>query len=723
MFIEDVVDSTKSPPPPPPPPPQDHESNMDTVSLSKNLPRRLLDRQRVSAEVDPVEGSASPGIRRASFSIGTRATPNSEVPSLASQTESWRAKGNPLPSLPEKHTQTRSSHPARVPQQQQSEPPLAPATLVGAPLALDHVADIVEGSMTDLQVVDFSDMGNLVGGGDEKEGEKGSETEKKRLDSTQQEAQGVSSANKIRPTASDFYDDMPSTIVSPTQAENNVWKRRMSTSVAVQADERDKDKKMIAKEEQTSSNTLIVSAAGLPHPRSRPHVEASMSALNDVMSRIKGALDGMQASGTTGKENRPHAGISETEQHHHHPTSRTFYPQPLSSSSLITKNVSHRERWQPAPLTQSLQQQTNEEQLEALRESLSTSTDPLCTPPPPDTSSSSVLPVHLPKISHKIEPVSQKQQYAFSQAPYPPRYDCLSFDPPVLGMKRREFTVDSVLFKPYQGSHFKSNRIRVSLPAGAKKTGPHVGPRTVSLAPKYGGNGNGGVGGAGGFGKGCNADGAISWRKGGAIPAVVVANTEEEKKKKKKDFVSAEKQKNEGESVSDVNVKKGLMEKQVQGEFVTSSQVITRTTRPQPKMPAGSVVAFIRDSRIDVVEADPKPLVNFIVTSELDEPIVEAFSGDSVELEKGKKGSVIKDENVGVSGMPSNLVVTSSPTSGTKTGTETSSSTTTSSPPPSASAVNQLQAPETKSVEASVSIACSGMKAVIEHFPFTDYNR
>lgn len=53
----------------------------------------------------------------------------------------------------------------------------------------------------------------------------------------------------------------------------------------------------------------------------------------------------------------------------------------------------------------------------------------------------------------------------------------------------------------------------------------------------------------------------------------------------------------------------------------------------QPKMPAGSVVAFMRDQRIDAVEADPKPLVNFIMSSELDESGFEAFS--EVETDKG----------------------------------------------------------------------------------------
>ncbi|KAF7339938.1 hypothetical protein MVEN_01911400 [Mycena venus] len=42
-------------------------------------------------------------------------------------------------------------------------------------------------------------------------------------------------------------------------------------------------------------------------------------------------------------------------------------------------------------------------------------------------------------------------------------------------------------------------------------------------------------------------------------------------------------------------------------------------SRSQPKMPAGSAVAFYRDSRVDAVEPDVKPMVNFIVSSELED--------------------------------------------------------------------------------------------------------
>jgi len=41
--------------------------------------------------------------------------------------------------------------------------------------------------------------------------------------------------------------------------------------------------------------------------------------------------------------------------------------------------------------------------------------------------------------------------------------------------------------------------------------------------------------------------------------------------------------------------------------------------RSQPKMPAGSAVAFYRDTRVDSLESAPKSSVNFTVTSELED--------------------------------------------------------------------------------------------------------
>ncbi len=60
-------------------------------------------------------------------------------------------------------------------------------------------------------------------------------------------------------------------------------------------------------------------------------------------------------------------------------------------------------------------------------------------------------------------------------------------------------------------------------------------------------------------------------------------------------------------------------------------------------MPEGSAVAFIRDSRVDVVEADTKPRVNFIVGSQLDDSKTSfdgPASGPAVGFDKTTKPAV-----------------------------------------------------------------------------------
>ncbi|KXN83574.1 hypothetical protein AN958_01139 [Leucoagaricus sp. SymC.cos] len=584
-LIESAVDGVKSPT-------QERRPSTDATSLPKNLPRRPPSQRgqqrRTSIESGPT--ASGPGGRRPSFGIGTRAS--ALEPSLASQSDSWRAKASPLPPLPPtpRHHQSRPP-----PATSESPPPPLPAALASAPsTALDHVANIAESSMNDLEVVDFSNMGQFVGDEKEKNEERVTEPEKEEAETeTKHEV-----FSKARPTASDFFDDSKPT--TPPPKTENVWRRKTSASVAATFEGEEKPKAVAVKEETTlraSSSAPVVTSMTIAtptsphlhlHPRLRPHAEASMSALDDVMSRIKGAIDGIQASGAVSKENRPPA----------------------------ARSTPHRERWQPAPShpphhPSPPSQSRAEEKLEELRESLSTSSEPSYTPP----RSSASLPVQLPKVSHSIGPIPRKQHFSFSKPPIPARFELLSFEPPVQGMNKRDFSVNSVLFR--SGGGLKGNRIRILLPPG--KGGYNGGVRTVIIGPKYGVGGS-----ASGFGRGTNADGATSWRKASApTPAKVAEEKGEEKQK------SVE----ESDSLKDGS---GKLEEQ------PVSQV---KPRQQPKMPAGSVVAFIRDSKIDVVEADPKPLVNFIVTSELDEPTAEAFSTVSSSLEVEKK--IQKEEGAG----------------------------------------------------------------------------
>ena len=103
-------------------------------------------------------------------------------------------------------------------------------------------------------------------------------------------------------------------------------------------------------------------------------------------------------------------------------------------------------------------------------------------------------------------------------------------------------------------------------------------------------------------------------------------------------------------------------------------------TRSQPKMPVGSAVAFYRDSRIDVVEAAPKPLVNFIVGSELeqtseapiegekDERDVTAFSSSSNNREVNSTQATVN----GVTSSPSTSLEQSLPSLVSKTESKSS---------------------------------------------------
>lgn len=442
--------------------------------------------------------------------------------------------------------------------------------------------------MTDLEVVDFTNMGKFVGD-EETKGEVAVAVETEEAET--EEKQEVTSP-KVRPTASDFFEDSKAT--GPSKGDN-VWRRKTSVNVTSEGEERSRVVS-VTKDEAPARVSGSMPATSppshnVPHPRLRPHTEASMSALDDVMSRIRGAIDGMQASGSANKENRLPAGSSETE------CLPPRHPQPPATA---TKASSHRERWQAPTRPRA------EEKFEELREPIGTSTDPSYTPPSAD------LTVQLPQVSHRVEPIPRRQQIGFSKMPYPARFELLSFEPPVQGMNKRDFSVNSVLFRQPPPS-YKGARFRVALPRS--KSGP-VMVRTASIGPRYNS--------AGAFGKPTNADGAMSWRK--ALPTKV-----EDKEGEREGAGEGDK-----DSV-------GARDQELRAS--EEKQQETHVKARQPKMPAGSVVAFIRDSRIDAVEADPKPLVNFIVTSELDEPGSEPFSAFSRPSETEKPSSQARNES------------------------------------------------------------------------------
>lgn len=521
--------------------------SIDATSLPKSLPRRPPSLRGQQRRAPPETGA---GARRPSFGVVGARVSGTEV-SPAVQAESWRAKANPLP------PRQTHSQPPHVLSESSAQPPPAPLSSTPS-TALEQVANIAENSISELEVVEFSNMSEFVGDG-EKEVDY---VETAVVEKVEIDAVSSGLPQKPRPTASDFFEDTRTSVPASKGAE--VWKRKVS------ADVEEKSRVVSSKDETTTRPPAAAKEVSPPHvpphPRSRVHAEASMSALDDVMSRIRGA---MQANGANSKESRTSTHPSEPD---HPPTShRTSNPSPS-----VVKSSPLRERWTPPTKSRI------EENIGQLRESPHTSSEPSYTPV------AAKLTVDLPKVSHHIENVPRRQQVLFSNPPLPVRFELLSFQPPVQGMSKRDLSVNSVLFRQTPG--FKSNKIRVALPRS--KSGPVI-PRMVNMVGTK-------VNNAGAFGKPTNADGAMSWRR--PLPTNVV-----EKDEKKQEEKVPEAVKDPEEQASEISI-----------EPPEEHRPHTRTR--QPKMPTGSVVAFMRDSRIDAVEADPKPLVNFIVTSELDDP-------------------------------------------------------------------------------------------------------
>jgi serine/arginine repetitive matrix protein 2 len=443
---------------------------------------------------------------------------------------------------------------------------------------LEQVESLASNLKEELEVVDFLDMGKFVGVTD--------------VPPTPiAKSKQVFGSQSSRPVASDFFDDEPE-LLDLSDTKIVAWRQRLSHEVLHERD----GINSAAQDNQsgTGSNTLPtfessistktidhhVQAVAAPtpgvsgrNPRNQTFYKvATMSALDDVMSRIKGALDGMQTSEAT-KE----------------------VPSPESDSSTVKSSVprssgrpnSQKDRWVPPPLR--LQNYDRE-----LHEEPVTGFEPPRSPKP----AWNAFVVRLPRTTRVLEPIHKKQLTLFSKPVYQARWDILSFDPPVEGMNRRDFTLNDILFgKPsrYRGQP----KYRVVLP----KLEPRVNIPSHTFSPK--------TSGGGAFGRPGGADGVATWRKPASAKPLPDDTTPQPgldtlSRSPPPDTLPA------NSSVTSLPVLDSL-------DSLKADGLVSTRPRLQPKMPAGSAVAFYRDSRIDAVEADLKPSVNFIVTSELEE--------------------------------------------------------------------------------------------------------
>ena len=527
-----------------------------------------------------------------SASIAASATP------LAS--DSWRVKSIPPPQQQQQQQQ-----------QIQSRASATPTFIAPPPSALEQVESIADGAQDDLEVVDFSDMGKFVGASEVVEAVSDP------LPAVKINA-GVLS-RPPRPVASDFFDEpslsgnndkesefgvrrkMPQDSVAPLDGKADVMEHSdVSTQVVLlqDNDRNNEDQSIFLDGSFSTDTTSITSMASTKeplihldqehggHPVNVPlnlnsqraprnqgfYKEAAMSALDDAMSRIKGALVGMQVNEVP--KDLSQTGLSDQE-------SRVTSTTALGAS---------KERWVPPALRPRNFDQGDEPQ----EVFLVTVVEPLRSTPPTGSS----LVVRFPSVSRSpMEGISKRQLHLFSRFPFPPRMDILSFDPPIPDINRKDLSVNSVLFRaPLHGYKGKNYRYEIALP---RSRGPKV-PIPSSKLP-----------GVGAFGRPTISDDAITWRKSASSPAKVEENIS---------LATGLTTMSHSPAPQDppTEASSTSMPKPNEDLSMKSDSTPVRT-RSQPKMPVGSAVAFYRDSRIDVVEAAPKPLVNFIVGSELEQ--------------------------------------------------------------------------------------------------------
>ena len=566
------------------------------------------------------ESFRSTGPRRTSL-LSASVPPVSATP-LAS--DSWRVKSNPPP---------------QQQQQIQSRASATPAFIAPPPSALEQVESIADGAQGDLEVVDFSDMGKFVGASEVVE------TTSDPSPAVKINA-GVFSRPR-RPVASDFFDEpslsdnnakesefdvrrkMPQDSIAPLDGKPDVIEHSDVSNQMVLLQNNDKgneDQSIFLDGSFSTDTTSITSMASTKEPLSHVdqeyggqlvnvplnlnshrtprnqsfYKEAAMSALDDAMSRIKGALVGMQVNEVPRDVSQP--GLSDQESR---------------ATSTIASLGASKERWIPPAL-----RPRNFDQGDEPREVfLVTAVEPLRPTPP----ASSPLAVRFPSVSRPMESITKRQLQLFSRSPVPARMDILSFDPPIPDINRKDLSVNSFLFHSLQS--FKGKfRYEVALP---RSRGPKV-PIPASKLP-----------GVGAFGRPTVSDGATTWRKSVSSPAKAEENTSPATGQTTMNLSLAPQDQPTEASPSS-------MPKPNEDLSIKSDSAPVRT-RSQPKMPVGSAVAFYRDSRIDAVEAAPKPLVNFIVGSELEQtseaPVqgerdVTAFSSSSNSREVSSQETV-----------------------------------------------------------------------------------
>ena len=415
----------------------------------------------------------------------------------------------------------------------------------------------------DVETVDFSDFGKLIGGPEH----------------TQDESKHIP-PDSVTPPSIDLVDARNREPPIPPKSDTSSWRRKQedshqepgpdgSNSVVLELTIKTDGPSARSSADQLHPSSLPLQRS----PRTNTFREASMNSLDNALSRIKGALDHMH---------EPPPSEEKKSVNTEGQLPRSQPPTPVPPPQTPKPEPPKPSRWLP-PALRPKDHVSNPFGLD-IEENVTM--EPLPTPP------SEVTTVVVPKVGLARGPLTKRQLGLSKCPPNGVRWDILTWDPPVEGMSKRDFSLNEVLFR--KPGHFKGKyRPRVNLPRSdnPRFRGPGKSPST------------------GAFGRPRGVDEAQTWRRSEPLPEV----TEMPEPANALETVSVS-----PPPVPQDEIRASRSPAAVVPQLPAGTSDTIGRQKAQRKVLVGEDVAFYR-TRADAPSVEACSAVSFTVSSELDD--------------------------------------------------------------------------------------------------------
>ena len=415
----------------------------------------------------------------------------------------------------------------------------------------------------DVETVDFSDFGKLIGGPEH----------------TQDESKHIP-PDSVAPPSTDLVDARNREPPIPPKSDTSSWRRKQEDSHPEPGPDGSKSDalELTIKADEPSARSSVdqLHPPFLPpqrSPRTNTFREASMNSLDNALSRIKGALDHMH-------EPLPSEERKSVNTDGQLPRSQP--PTPVPPPQTLKPEPPKPSRWLP-PALRPKDHVSNPFGLD-IEEYVTM--EPLPVPP------SEMITVVFPKVGMARGPLTKRQLGLSKCPPNGVRWDILTWDPPVEGMSKRDFSLNEVLFRKPGYSKGKF-RPRVNLPRldNARFRGPGKSPST------------------GAFGRPRGGDDVQTWRRSEPLPEVA----EVPEPANALDTVSVS-----PPPVPQDEIKASMSPATVVPQLPAGGNDTIGRQKAQRKVLVGEDVAFYR-TRADAPSVEACSAVSFTVSSELDD--------------------------------------------------------------------------------------------------------